>query len=627
MGNKVKEDAVNVLLVDDQPGKLLSYEVMLEELGENLVPASSAKEALAYLLKAEVAVILVDVCMPELDGFELARLIREHPRFQKTPIIFISAIHLTESDFLRGYQAGAVDYLSVPVVPELLRAKVRVFAELFRKTRELQELNNELERRVLERTEALRASTDQLLQSEQGRTMALAAGHMGSWTYDLGTDSWFGDEGQSRIFGAEREKFLADRATVRRFICEDDIASLRTVIEGLSRDANNFETELRIVRENGDIRWCRVAAAAMFDANDQMVRLNGVTTDITERKQAESKQALLAREVDHRAKNTLAIVQAIVRMARRDDVHEFAASVQGRIKALAVAHELLSQSRWEGAEMLRLVLEEVAPYQADGQQRVTAIGPSLLVSPENAQTIAMALHELATNAAKYGALSSPAGKVDVSWSSFEGRLTINWNEFGGPAVRPPVRTGFGTKIITASFADPRKGSAHFDWQPLGLSCTLEINTQAHGVEPALVSEPDRADEREPGRGKILLVEDEVIVGLFMEDLLKESGYEPSEPHRTLADAIAAADAERFDAAVLDMNLNGEQVYPLADRLIEQSVPFVFVTGYAAAVVAERFSHIPLLQKPIEPQMLFALLDRLTNNSIAAKIGSGRRLTA
>src|ERR1700744_3728853 len=162
-----KPDAVNVLLVDDQPGKLLSYEVMLEELGENLISTSSAKDALAYLLKSEVAVILVDVCMPELDGFELAKMIREHPRFQKTAIIFISAIHMTESDYLRGYQAGAVDYLSVPVIPELLRAKVRVFAELFRKTRDLHALNQDLEKRVLDRTQALEASTAELRRSEQ----------------------------------------------------------------------------------------------------------------------------------------------------------------------------------------------------------------------------------------------------------------------------------------------------------------------------------------------------------------------------------------------------------------------------------------------------------------------------
>src|ERR1700733_3538997 len=190
-----KPDAVNVLLVDDQPGKLLSYEVMLEELGENLISTSSAKEALAYLLKSEVAVILVDVCMPELDGFELAQMIREHPRYKKTAIIFISAIHMTESDYLRGYAAGAVDYLSVPVVPELLRAKVRVFAELFRKSRALQELNQELERRVLERTQALEGAAADLRRSEQDRSLALAAGNMGSWAYEVSSGKCFWDEG------------------------------------------------------------------------------------------------------------------------------------------------------------------------------------------------------------------------------------------------------------------------------------------------------------------------------------------------------------------------------------------------------------------------------------------------
>src|ERR1700744_3364564 len=144
------QDQVNVLLVDDQPGKLLSHEVMLEELGENLIKTSSAKEALEVLLKTDVAVILIDVCMPELDGFELAAMIREHPRFQHIAIIFISAIHISEADSLRGYNAGAVDYVPVPVVPEVLRAKVRVFCELYRKTKLLERLNAELETRVTE---------------------------------------------------------------------------------------------------------------------------------------------------------------------------------------------------------------------------------------------------------------------------------------------------------------------------------------------------------------------------------------------------------------------------------------------------------------------------------------------
>ena len=258
----VKPDAVNVLLVDDQPGKLLSYEVMLEELGENLISTSSAKEALAYLLKAEVAVILVDVCMPELDGFELAKMIREHPRFQKTAIIFISAIHMSETDYLRGYQAGAVDYLSVPVVPELLRAKVRVFAELFRKTRELHLLNEELELRVAERTEALNASTEQLRKSEEARSLALASGNMGSWDWEVEGDTWFWDEGQSRIFGVEHDGFAPSVEKIRKFIHSDDLPAFTRAIDSLSRNTPSFDIEVKILRPNGDLRWCRLVAAA-----------------------------------------------------------------------------------------------------------------------------------------------------------------------------------------------------------------------------------------------------------------------------------------------------------------------------------------------------------------------------
>src|SRR5689334_23996395 len=162
-------DKVNVLLVDDQPDKLLAYEVILGELGENLVKASSGREALQFLLKNDVAVVLIDVCMPELDGFQLAAMIREHPRFRKTAIIFISAIHLTDVDRLRGYEMGAVDYVPVPVVPEVLRAKIKVFAELYRKTRQLERLNTELEDRVRARTLEMEESNARLLQSEQRR--------------------------------------------------------------------------------------------------------------------------------------------------------------------------------------------------------------------------------------------------------------------------------------------------------------------------------------------------------------------------------------------------------------------------------------------------------------------------
>src|ERR1700751_518892 len=157
-----EQDRANILMVDDQPGKLLSYEAILSQLGENLIKARSAREALDQLLRHDIAVVLMDVSMPEIDGFELADMMHQHPRFQRTAIIFISAVHLTDLDRIKGYQRGAVDYISVPVVPELLRAKVSIFAELHRKTHQLERLNRELEQRVAERTAELAAKAQSL---------------------------------------------------------------------------------------------------------------------------------------------------------------------------------------------------------------------------------------------------------------------------------------------------------------------------------------------------------------------------------------------------------------------------------------------------------------------------------
>jgi signal transduction histidine kinase len=167
---KYESEKVNILLVDDQQAKLLTYEAILAGMGETLIKASSACEAFECLLKNEVALILIDVCMPDLDGFELAALIRDHPRFQRIGIIFVSAVMTANLDQLRGYELGAFDYLPVPVVPELLRAKVKVFVDLYRKTRQFERLNAELEQQVVHRTAALRRSNEQLERRIEERT-------------------------------------------------------------------------------------------------------------------------------------------------------------------------------------------------------------------------------------------------------------------------------------------------------------------------------------------------------------------------------------------------------------------------------------------------------------------------
>jgi PAS domain S-box-containing protein len=463
---------VNILLVDDQPAKLLAYEVILKELGENLVVASSGREALEVLLKTEIAVILVDVCMPELDGFELAAMIREHPRFQKTAMIFISAIQVSDIDRLRGYEMGAVDYVPVPVVPEVLRAKIKVFAELYRKTRELERLNQELEDRVRARTAELESSTAKLRESEQRRSMAIAAGKMGSWDWDWINGDWMWDEGQYRIFGVTPETFNVTSANIQALLHPDDVDQFRRAIAALNGGALAYEAEFRIGRPDGEIRWCVGTAAATVDESGRVVRVSGVTVDITERKRAEERQTLLAREVDHRAKNALALAQSIVRLTRADGVQAYVSAVEGRINALARVHTILSLSSWQGAELSKLIDEELAPYSLGGQVKLA--GPQVQLLPTTAQTLALALHELFTNSAKYGALSTRSGRLAIGWQSENDLLILTWEESGGPAVMTPKSRGFGTRSLLASVESQLGGRAQFDWRAEGMLCRLEV---------------------------------------------------------------------------------------------------------------------------------------------------------
>jgi PAS domain S-box-containing protein len=601
-------EKVNVLLVDDQPDKLLAYEVILHELNENLVKTSSAREALEFLLKNDVAVILIDVCMPELDGFQLAAMLREHPRFSETAIIFISAIHLTDVDRLRGYAMGAVDYVPVPVIPDVLRAKVKVFVELYRKTRELEQLNLKLEGHVAERTAELEASNMRLVQSEQGRSLALAAGQMGSWEWDIAANRGTWDEGQYRIFGVEPKNFQISTDNIRNLLHPDDWEPLRQVVLRMAKGERTQQVEFRVRRPNGELRWCTGTAAASVDAAGDVVRISGVTIDVTERKEAEERQVLLAREVDHRARNALAIIQSIIRLTRAKSVDDYVATVEGRIKALALAHTLLSDSRWHGADLGTLVAEEFAPYRSGN--KVELKGPNVSLSPATAQGIALALHELATNAAKHGALSSLKGKVGLTWQLQSDILTLHWVENGGPPIKTPSARSFGLKVIKASIEQQLGGKTTFDWNPKGLRCDLSIALREAGES----RQSDGAHQANGGNGaaielkrvdmpRVLVVEDEALVGIMIQECLTELGFQIVGPVCTASDALAAAKAGDFDAAILDINLGDGMVYHVAEILTRRHVPFVFVTGYDADSVDSRFRGIPVLQKPVEREML------------------------
>lgn len=606
---KMTQNKVNVLLVDDQPAKLLSYEVILRDLGENLIKANSAKSAFEHLLKHEIAVILVDVCMPELDGFEFASMVRDHPRFQKTPIIFVSAIHLTDVDRLRGYEMGAVDYVPVPVIPEVLRAKVKVFAELYRKTRQLELLNRELEARVAERTAALAESNARLMQSEQLRTLALAAGQMGTWDWDIVRNEGRWDDGQYRIFGVDQENFAITIENIRSLIHPEDWGELTKAWARVTRNTPQFQAEFRVRRPSSELRWCMGTAAASFESG-RIVRMSGVTVDITDRKEAEQRQALLVREVDHRARNALAVVQSIVRLTRARSIDGYVAAVEGRIGALARSHALLSHSRWRGADLGKLVDEELAPYRANGRGKVIVAGPRVVLEPAAAQSLSLALHELATNAAKYGSLSAPAGQATLTWEVRSGDLLLDWSETGGPPVEPPSTQGFGSRLINSSIGGVLNGAVAFDWRRDGLHCTLSIPLddklklakRGNGALPVL--SPERAAAvPQLGGNRLLLVEDDALIAMAMKDTLIELGFDVIGPYSKVGEALAAVTNHDLNAAILDINLGGEPIYPVAESLMAKGVPFVFSTGYGTEAIDARFASCRVLQKPIERQAL------------------------
>ncbi len=281
-------EKVNILMVDDQPAKLLSYQVMLGGLGENLIKATSAREALEVLLKNDIAVVLMDVSMPDLDGFQLAAMIRQHPRFQRTAIIFVSAVHMTDMDQLRGYEHGAVDYVSVPVVAELLRAKVRVFCDLHRKTRLLETLNRDLERRVQQRTEELARKAELLLQLNMeliGKNQELDAivqtapdiifSRQAEGSRDYISDRFYdftgASQGSANGFGwldyvhpDDKQKAMADW--------------MRCVESGA-----NYEAEYRLRSRDGAYRWFRARALPIRD-DGKIVKWYGTCSDIHDSK-------------------------------------------------------------------------------------------------------------------------------------------------------------------------------------------------------------------------------------------------------------------------------------------------------------------------------------------------------
>jgi len=286
------------------------------------------------------------------------------------------------------------------------------------------------------------------------------------------------NRGAARLFGYTVEEIVGKPVSIlfapeRR---DEEFAIFRRIKLGERIEHHNTVRR----RNDGVLVPISLASSPVRDVDGKIIGASEIDRDISELKQKEERIELLAREVDHRSKNLLALVLAVVRLANADNTEALKTAIEGRIRALGNLHIMLAETQWAGADMRSLVMGELAPYTLDGQMRVEVIGPDLLLKPRSAQSLAVALHELTTNAVKYGALSVIVGRVRVEWSlATDGRLVIVWTECLGPRVSAPLHQGFGTRVVRQIINGELNGTSRFDWHPLGFVCEL-------GFDPAIV---------------------------------------------------------------------------------------------------------------------------------------------
>ena len=325
----------------------------------------------------------------------------------------------------------------------------------------------------------------------------------------------------------------------------------------------------------------------------------------------------LMAEMDHRMKNLLARVQAIVSHSARNahDAGELASSVTARLAALARAQNALLDEGTHGVSIPALAAGEAAPFG----ERVKLAGPAVSVPGRSGQAVALLLHELMTNAAKYGALSVPGGEVEVAWTLDGGRLVLDWRETGGPKVTPPMRTGFGSDLIGRVVPSETGGHVSLDYRPEGVTARLDIPDSGAVADagenwqaPAAALRPAERQGTRPLR--VLLLEDEVLIAMDLQAMLEDGGHTVIGPVETVADALARLDADRPDAAVLDLHLGDTSSVEVAQALAARRIPFLFATGAAgSAILPEGFADRPVLVKPFDGP---ALRDALAEVSAA-----------
>jgi signal transduction histidine kinase len=544
-------DSVNILLVDDQPAKLLSYEVVLQELGENLLKAQSGREALEHLLRNDIAVILVDVCMPEQDGFELVSMIREHPRYQNTAIIFVSAVMMAEPDRLRGYAAGAVDYVSVPIVPDVLRAKVRVFADLYRKTRELERLNAELEDRVRERTAELETSSTQLRQ--------------------------LNEELEQRIDQRTQER---EEALARLFEAQK-LDSIGHLTGGVAHDFNNL-----------------------------LMAVLGSLNLLKKRLPPDQKSERLLGNAIQAAERGASLTQRLLAFARRQELKPRSVDFPQLFESI---EDLLGKSLGPGVDVRKDIATDLPPLLVDSNQLELAL-LNLFVNARDAMMGGGTITVSAAEDARSRPTSLAPGRyIRVSViDNGEGMDEATAARATEPFFTTKglgKGTGLGLSMVHGLAAQSGGALSLSTAKGEGTTVSLWLPVAQDQSTPAQFLESSSHDgvSEAPGSLNVLVVDDDALVCMGTAAMLEDMGHIATETSSAAGALQVLASRERVDLVITDHAMPGMTGAELA-RLIFTSypgLPVILASGYAELPEDQELAGLLRLTKPFTQQQLEA----------------------
>jgi PAS domain S-box-containing protein len=437
--------------------------------------------------------------------------------------------------------------------------------------------------------------------------------------------SW--NAGAERLFGYVAEEVLGQSITM--LIPPDRQDEEPHILDRIRRGEKieHYETTRR--RKDGTLIDVSLTVSPVKDRHGKIVGASKIARDISEKRLAEKQRELLVAELSHRVKNTLATVMSVARHSFRPGttLDEAREAFEKRLQALANNHNRLADAFWSGVALNDIVADELSPYRNKAGSNVSISGPRVIVKARHALSLGMAIHELATNAAKYGALSTDGGTVSAEWEfdSERDELHILWTEIGGPPTRAPDKQGFGRLLLERALATDLGGDVQLDFDSSGLKCAISIPLTGPVVERSVGSESAREDlqptaprlrhlasslERDRSQFRVLVVEDEFLLASMLTDDLSSAGFTVVGPFTALEPALSGSQEEQIDLAILDVNLGQEKVYPLADQLVERKLPFILLTGYGTNDLPERFRRSPRVAKPYDASTLLRAIEDL-----------------